>query len=407
MALAAAAGAFTGCGGGGTSATSAGTQSDEPASSVPIRQMERGCGSMPLPAPKDPDGVLASLPARYHDTYAGYIGNIRRSPWASWKPKHGPPYKVAISYALLSNTYQSDALDVLKAELEKNPDVGEVVVRTLSSVNVPEQIQQFNSLLQTNPDIIIAEPLQAEPFVPLVNRAAAKGIPTIVLQGSIPTPNAVNVQANNYVAAGQAAAGMVQLLGSKGNVLLMHGFPTVDVDAQEFEGFRAVLARCPGIKVVGETLGAFSPATAKEQTLKFLATHPVPVHGVLQTALMSAGIMSGFEQTGRDMPVVTDIAAQKGSLGYWRENRGDYQGVGIGLGAAPISLAVAGTVRRMLDGRGPKLTDLTDRLPLITDENLDDWAEPGWTLRTPGQADGPENEFLTEEYLDPLFNAPS
>lgn len=103
------------------------------------------------------------------------------------------------------------------------------------------------------------------------------------------------------------------------------------------------------------------------------------------------------------MPIVTDVAAQKGSLGYWRENKGDYNGIGVGLGAKPLSEAVAGVVQRMLDGRGPLMTDITDTLPLITEENLDEWAEPGWNLRTPGQAEGPRNEFMTEEYLEPFF----
>jgi ribose transport system substrate-binding protein len=350
--------------------------------------------------------VVASLPAKHRQRYAGYVGEVRRSPWANWKPKGDPPYKVAVSYAMQTNAYQVEALEVLEAALKRNPDIGEVSVKTLNSVNVPEQLQQFSALLNEDPDIIISQPLQPEPFVPLVKKAADAGIPTVVMQGSIPSVYAVNVQSNNYVAAGQSAAALAQLLGGKGNVLLMHGFPTVQVDIEEFKGFRAVLKRCPQIKVVGETLGAFSPVTAKEQTLKFLTTHPGRVDGVMQTALMSTGIMSAFEQAGRDVPIVTDVAAQKGALGYWRQNKGKYRGTGIGLGAAPVSLATASVVRRMLDGRGPKLTDITDTLPVITDENLDDWAEPGWTLRTPGQAEGPKNEFLTEEYLEPLFTEP-
>jgi ribose transport system substrate-binding protein len=373
-----------------------------------IEAKSSGCGSFPRPAPQDPDGVVAALPKRYQETYAGYNGGtIRKSPWANWRPSHPPPYKVAIDWALLTNDYQSRGLEILKEELEKNPDIGEVVERSLTSVNVPQQLQQYAALVREKPDIIISEPLQAEAWRGAVDRAAADGIPTIVYQGAIPTPNAVNVQSNNYIAAAETAAGAAQLLGGKGSILLLHGFPTVDVDRQEFAGFKAVLERCPDLKVAGETLGAFATATAKQQTLKFLATHPQKIDGVFQTALMSTGAMSAFEQTGRPMPIVTDIAAQKGSLGYWRQNRDSYSGVGAGLGAAPISLAVADVVGRMLAGSGPKLTDITDVLPLITDENLDEWAEPSWDLRTPGQAEGPENEHLTPEYLDPLFNEPA
>jgi hypothetical protein len=61
----------------------------------------------------------------------------------------------------------------------------------------------------------------------------------------------------------------------------------------------------------------------------------------------------------------------------------------------------------MLKGEGPKVSNIVTIAPSITASNLDDWAEPGWTLQTPGQPDGPPNSLMTPDYVAGLMNVPS
>jgi ribose transport system substrate-binding protein len=137
--------------------------------------------------------------------------------------------------------------------------------------------------------------------------------------------------------------------------------------------------------------------------LKFLATHPQKINGAFQTAVMAPGVMSAFQQTGRQIPPVNDIGSNRGSLGYWLSHKGSYHGVGAGLGAEAMARALGGVARRMLRGQGIRISDVQHPNTIITDRNLSDWAQPGWTLTTPGIAEGPAEQFMSDEFLNGLF----
>jgi ribose transport system substrate-binding protein len=214
---------------------------------------------------------------------------------------------------------------------------------------------------------------------------------------------AINVDPNNYEGAAQSAAITMQLMGKQGNVVVVHGLQGVEVDNEASAAFAAVLKRCPDVKQVGSVTGEFSTAVSKSQTLQFLSTHPGAIGGVLQVADMAPGVMSAFQQSGRQIPVVDDIGNQKGSLGYWRENEKTYSGVGTGLPPIELGDAVADVALRTLEGQGPKLNTITQRVTVITNHNLDQWTQPSWNLRTVGTALGPPGPFMSDAYLNPMF----
>jgi hypothetical protein len=60
----------------------------------------------------------------------------------------------------------------------------------------------------------------------------------------------------------------------------------------------------------------------------------------------------------------------------------------------------------MLHGQGLKLNAIVDELPLVTDANLDAWADAGWSLNTPGAASGEPQSFLSSKFLDAFFAHP-
>lgn len=399
LGLAALAGGLAACGGGTGPTTPAG-----PLRTVALTPPATGCGSVVLPKAIDPDGVLAALPARYQKAYAGYATPVRRSLWANWKPKHGPPYTVGIQWAQLNNPFQLAVANTIKAKLEADPEIGKVTLQsTGSSVDIPQQIAQFTSLLRQRPDLIVVEPLIGDAFIPSVKAAAKAGIPTVAVQGDIQTPYSVNVQSNDYQASAQSGARAMRLIGGKGNVLVVHGIPSTATDDKAMAAFKAEMKLCPGVKAVGEIEGNFVGAQAKTETLKFLATHPQKIAAALPAAIMATGVMSGFQQAGRQMPVVDNIGPDRGALGYWLAHRTTYAGVGTGLGPESLGTTTASVVLRMLQGQGVQVTDVTNSLPVLSTANLDRWAQPGWTLATTGEASGPADGFANDAYLNPLF----
>ncbi|HEY7620149.1 MAG TPA: substrate-binding domain-containing protein [Solirubrobacteraceae bacterium] len=391
------------CGGSGSGSSSTGGAS---ASASPADQPTptSGCGSYTLSPPPDPNGILKRLGRQYEQAFVGSTTPIQASAWGDWKPSHGPPYTVGIQWNVENNDYQIAVTRALKAVLKSDPMIGNVIYQTTgNSVDVGAEIQQFNGLVQKHPDILILQPLTGEAFTSQVDRAAAQGIPTISAFSTIPTKNAVSVHPNDQYNGAVTMGKLAQIMGSKGSLLLVHAIPGETEEINTMKAAKAVLARCPQIKVAGQVYGSYSTSLAKSETLKFLATHPQKINGAFQTAVMAPGVMSAFQQTGRQIPPVNDIGSNRGSLGYWLSHKGSYHGVGAGLGAEAMARALGGVARRMLRGQGIRISDVQHPNTIITDRNLSDWAQPGWTLTTPGIAEGPAEQFMSDEFLNGLF----
>jgi ribose transport system substrate-binding protein len=390
--------AATGCGA-HSSATHATTNSSDAAYTLPAT----GCGSVPKNPLSDPDHVVASLPSAQQAAFQNFYQPVLASSWSHWKPSHGPPYKVAIVWGPLDSDFQSDAVNAIKARLKQSPEISSVSVVTQASLNVPAQLQDLAAAAQSGADLIIAQPGEAAPFAGPINRIAAKGVPTVTVLGGPAIKTAINVDPNNYEGAAQSAAVTMQLMGKKGNLVIVHGLQGIEVDNEASAAFAAVMKRCPQVKQVGSVTGEFSVSEAKSQTLQFLSTHPGSIGGVLQVADMAPGVMGAFQQSGRQMPVVDDIGNQKGSLGYWRQNGKTYSGVGTGLPPTELGDAVGDVALRTLEGQGPKVNTVTQNVTLITSHNLDQWAQPSWNLRTVGTSLGPAGPFMSDSYLNSFF----
>jgi ribose transport system substrate-binding protein len=374
------------------------------AGAVALRTPASGCGSVPTNRLRDPSHLVASLPAPVRAAYANFAQPILPSEWAHWRPSHPPPYKVAIVWGPLTSDFESLTLNAIKARLKQSPEIGSVTSVTQATLDVPAQLQNLSAAAQSGADLIIAEPGEADAFAGPIARIAAKGVPVVTVLGGPAIRASLNVDPNNYEAAAQSAAATMQLIGGKGNIVIVHGLQGIEVDNEASAAFAAVMKRCPGVRQVGSVTGEFNVAEAKSQTLQFLSTHPETISGVLQVADMAPGVMSAFQQSGRPLPVVDDIGNQKGSLGYWRQNEKTYNGIGTGLPPVGLGDAVADVALRTLEGQGPKLNTITQHITVITSHNLDTWTEPSWNLRTVGTALGPPGAFMSDAFLNPLFN---
>ena len=187
-------------------------------------------------------------------------------------------------------------------------------------------------------------------------------------------------------------------------VLEMQGIPGVQSSDLLLKGAGDVLKGCPDISVAGSPVGQFTPSVAKAQTLEFLTAHPQTIDGAIQTGGMATGIMQAFIQTGRTVPTVADSGATPGALAYWNQHKGTYKGVALGLPPAALADTTWKVALGLLGGRGIKISDVSQKPLIITDANLSQWVQPGWSLETPiAYAPGPPNVFYPDSYLDQFF----
>jgi ribose transport system substrate-binding protein len=376
--------------------------SQQAASSSGSSSASSKCGTIPTKAPQDAEGILSSLGDKYAAAYNGWPNAIQKSPWADFKPKGGK-LTVGISIEKVVNPFQAEFLKAITADLKASPSVGNIVVKTGDDA-IPTQIKQYQSIVDGGADLVIIQPRAPQPFVAPIDAAAKKGVPTISVINPVPTTNAVNVGPNNWLQGATAAAAMAKLTGGKGNYAYVHGIPATAGDQNSFAGAKAALAECPNIKLAGEINGQYAPPVVKAETLKFLSTHPAKLDGVLQTATMAPSIIQAFQQVGRDVPPVADVAAQKGSLGYWNQNKSGYDSTASISGASGMAQAVADVANGILGGRGLKISDVVLADPVVTKDNIGDWAESSWNLNTQGTVDGDGKYYVADGYIDALFN---
>src|SRR4051794_3503546 len=304
--------------------------------------------------------------------------------------------------------FQVEMGNAVVDRLKKSPLVGNVDFRAMGNdVNIPVALQNFNTFISQGVDLIIAEPLLGPSFVPVAKKAAAAGIPVVTVQTAIDTPEAVNVSSNLTLAYAQSTARLLRIIGGKGNVLAVRGIPGSPPDVEADAAWKKVLAECPNVKRVGDVYGNFIDVNAKSETLKYLATHPQKIEGVVQSGTMTGGIMGAFQQSGRPMPVVDDVGPMKASTGYWLQHRGTYHGVGMAFGPQAMGSAGADVALRILEGQGPKVSNIVDRMQILTEDNLDQWGDKSWSLTTPGQPEGPAGWFFTDDYINAFFARPA
>lgn len=364
------------------------------------------CGSVPRVAPNDPQHLVAGLPASDASAYNLYQSPVLPSAWAHWKPSHAGPYKVAILWQPVVNTFVTNTLGALTSTLKASGKVHIVAsVAPQNPTDIPGDLQLFNQLVAMKPDLIIAFPLAPGPFVGPVNAAGRAGIPVVTPWSPVPSQYSIGVAANIALEAATLTSDVAAQIGGKGTVLEVHGIPGIQSDSDAFAGFKAALAQCPGIQVAGEVTGDYSVAATKGAVLQFLAAHPGKIDAVVQSGVMTAGIIQAFQQLGRPIPLIADVGSTQGSIAYADQHSSSYKEFGASTPDAAIGQVAAQVTLRTLAGDGPKLNNLVTALKYITTADVAQVYQSGWALTSQNDAAIPGDGFMSTQQLDTFFGA--
>ena len=185
----------------------------------------------------------------------------------------------------------------------------------------------------------------------------------------------------------------------------MHGIPGIQSDSDAFAGFKAALAQCPGIQVAGEVTGDYSVPATKGAVLQFLAAHPGKIDAVVQSGVMTAGIIQAFQQLGRPIPLIADVGSTQGSIAYADQHSSSYKEFGASTPDAAIGQVAAQVTLRTLAGDGPKLNNLVTALKYITTADVAQVYQSGWALTSQNDAAIPGDGFMSTQQLDTFFGA--
>lgn len=116
---------------------------------------------------------------------------------------------------------------------------------------VKKQIQDIEKMIQDNMDVIIVSPFESDSIVPVIEKAGVKGIPVIIVDRKVNTSNyTAYVGADNVEVGRIAGKHIVSLSKGNANVIEIKGNSSTSPGFERNLGFRKVLDKYPGIKVV-------------------------------------------------------------------------------------------------------------------------------------------------------------
>lgn len=143
-----------------------------------------------------------------------------------------------------------------------------------SCAGVDEQDSVLESVAATRPDGVAVDPVAAIDQLTAIRKMQHRGVPVVLFDSPSPEPGMTSV-GNDFAQQGTIAAErLVGLIGGRGKVAVMRGFPSAPNHKERYEAQVAVLKRHPGISIVDGGSDNDDIETAEREAAAVLGANP-------------------------------------------------------------------------------------------------------------------------------------
>jgi ribose transport system substrate-binding protein len=349
--------------------------------------------------------IPAAVPKAVRKYYGGfwYFAKIMGNPYVNWTPPK-PPWQFCYNESYLGNAWRQESLaeyeKLVKEYKRAGLAKGNLIV-TNSDNNIDVQLSQLNSLVREGCNVIISIPGSPTGLCSGVKNAFVHHILFITDESPVYCPWAINVTFNDYWDAHVTSTWLFRALHGRGNVILENGIPGLSDTVAERAGVQASLNKYPGIKVLGEITGMWTPSIAKTATLRFLATHPQKVDGVWDGGQMAVAAEQALMQSGRPLAMVTDFSGECSFLAFWHQYH--LKSFAVSQGGGPALYEAFYVAVRMLYGQRPVVNTIMYPVPTITQQNFSKYYKPWMTVQSTCFANPPDGRAVRDSYFNVFF----
>lgn len=268
---------------------------------------------------------------------------------APQRTAQGKQYTIYLSNNFLGNDWRQQMERVAKVAVTKKPLAGRVDLHIENvETTVQAQINSLNNIIRRRPDAILVDAGSGTALNPTLKRACAAGILVISFDQVVTEKCAYKLQSNWNAIPRVLAAWTAKQLNGKGDVFLDLGLPGAPISAQIANGYKSVLRKYPGIKIVGTFTGKYALGPEQQGVASQLAVHP-NVNAIL-TQGYGSGALKALKQAGKQ-PVPIAAFSYNGSAVDCVKTAGARCILGANpayLSAEALRLAV-----EVLDGKQP------------------------------------------------------
>ena len=162
------------------------------------------------------------------------------------------PKVIAFAQDTLKNDFRLAQVNEVRDAVAAHPELSFVYSDAQGQTSL--LIRQIEQFITQKVDVLVLGTNDEQAVVPVVSKAYKAGIPVIVLDRGIKGQDySTFINSDNVQIGAIGAQFIAEKLKGKGLVLLFEGLQSADVTHLRSQGFLAVMAKYPGLKVIKRT----------------------------------------------------------------------------------------------------------------------------------------------------------
>jgi ABC-type sugar transport system substrate-binding protein len=145
-----------------------------------------------------------------------------------------------------------------------------------AAVDIPSNVQQVEAALASGADGIVTCSLDPKAYAPVLQEAKSKGVPVVLTDCDVPdkASRLAFVGTIGQSFGKQSAEKLSQIVGGKGNVVVMQGQFDAQIQNDILAGFKQGIAASPGLKIVAREADNSDVQTAVQKFEDVFQAHP-------------------------------------------------------------------------------------------------------------------------------------
>ncbi|MHA4737986.1 sugar ABC transporter substrate-binding protein [Dyadobacter sp. MSC1_007] len=212
--------------------------------------------------------------------------------------QEGSGKKLVIGATMLSmqNEFIVNVADEMDA---KAKELGVELIIVDAERSALKQVEQVESFIGQGVDAIIMNPCEVEASSPAIKLAMDAGIPIINVNSETSAKPTAFVGSDDTESARIAMKYIVEKLGGKGNILMMHGFMGQAAQIKRDNGAKEILKANPGLKLLAEQSGEWDRAKGMSLAENWIQSYGNQINAIFaQNDEMGMGAVKALEAAG-------------------------------------------------------------------------------------------------------------
>ncbi|GLB53582.1 sensor histidine kinase [Neptunitalea chrysea] len=205
--------------------------------------------------------------------------------------------RIGFSQAMTTDEWRQQMDKSMKIEASLHPEV-ELMIADAHN-DVATQIQDIQSLLDSDINVLIVSPIASEPITPIVKKAYKKGIPVLIVDRKIEGESYTAYLGADNIEIGRTAANyIVANQSGSGKIIEITGLKESSPAYERGLGFSQIIRDYPKVSVVATIDGDWEKGSVKEPLKKILAEFPDVEYVYAQNDRMALGAWEVAQSMG-------------------------------------------------------------------------------------------------------------